>query len=168
MPTFETTEAVCFAEKREIWRSHGPVNGWRHCADRYVLAKLGAMSVDKVGSAAVYEVLRPIAPAGSVPGQIASPWLENHVAIRRRGRKQAQCSKTERAQKLIPYAVLRNSRGAGGADASTGEDAQSQVRRQLGRLITRLWALTSTSTRVDCSAHSVARSVRTRMHPAAG
>ena len=32
--------------------------------DRYVLAKLGAMPVDKVGSAAVYEVLRPIALAG--------------------------------------------------------------------------------------------------------
>jgi len=65
VPTFETTEAVCFAEKREIWRSHGPVNDWRHSADRYVLAKLGAMSVDKVGNAAVYEVLRPIAPAGT-------------------------------------------------------------------------------------------------------
>ena len=32
--------------------------------DRYVRPKLGAMPVDKVGSAAVYEVLRPVALAG--------------------------------------------------------------------------------------------------------
>ena len=33
-----------------------------------------------------------------------------------------------------------------------GEDAHAHVRRQRGRLITRLWALTSISTRVDSSA----------------
>ena len=64
MPTFETAEAVCFVEKREIWRSHGPANGWRRAMGRYVPPKLGATPVDKVGSAAVYEVLRPIALAG--------------------------------------------------------------------------------------------------------
>ena len=64
VPTFEKAEAVCFAEKREIWRSHGPANGWRRAMDHYVLPRIGAMPVDKVGSAAVYEVLRPIALAG--------------------------------------------------------------------------------------------------------
>ena len=64
VPTFEKAEAVCFAEKRETWRSDGPANGWRRAMDRYVLPKIGGMLVDKVGSAAVYEVLRPIALAG--------------------------------------------------------------------------------------------------------
>jgi len=64
VPTFETAEVVCFAEKREIWRSDGPRKAWRRAMDRYVLPKIGAMPVDKVGSAAVYEVLRPIALAG--------------------------------------------------------------------------------------------------------
>ena len=64
MPTFEKAEAVCFAEKHEIWRSHDPENGRRRAMDRYVLPRIGAMPVDKVGSAAVYEVLRPIASAG--------------------------------------------------------------------------------------------------------
>ena len=64
VPTFEKAEAVCFAEKREVWSSHAPAQHWRSVMDRYVLAKLGAMPVDKVGSAAVYEVLRPIALAG--------------------------------------------------------------------------------------------------------
>ena len=39
-----------------------------------------------------------------------------------------------------------------GADTSMGDDAHSQVRRQRGRRITRLWALTSIPTRVDSSA----------------
>jgi len=64
VPTFEKAEAVCFAEKHEIWRSHDPENGRRRAMDRYVLPRIGAMPVDKVGSAAVYEVLRPIASAG--------------------------------------------------------------------------------------------------------
>ena len=64
VPTFEKAEAVCFAEKREVWRSHAPAQHWRSVMDRYVVAKFGAMPVDKVGSAAVYEVLRPIARAG--------------------------------------------------------------------------------------------------------
>ena len=64
VPTFEKAEAVCFAEKREVWRSDGPEKAWRRAMDRYVLPKIGAMPVDKVGSAAVYEVLRPIALAG--------------------------------------------------------------------------------------------------------
>ena len=64
MPTFEKAEAVCFGEKRETWRSDNPEKAWRRAVDRYVLPKLGAMPVDEVGSAAVYEVLRPIALAG--------------------------------------------------------------------------------------------------------
>ena len=64
VPTFEKTEAVCFAEMGETWRSHGPAKNWRSAMDRYVLPKLGTMPVDKVGSAAVYEVLRAIAVAG--------------------------------------------------------------------------------------------------------
>ena len=64
VPTFEKAEAVCFAEKREVWGSDAPAKHWRSVMDRYVLPKLGAMPVDKVGSAAVYEVLRPIALAG--------------------------------------------------------------------------------------------------------
>ena len=64
VPTFEKAEAVCFAEKHEVWRSDGPKKAWRRAMDRYVLPRMGAMPVDKVGSAAVYEVLRPIALAG--------------------------------------------------------------------------------------------------------
>jgi len=64
MPTFEKAGAVCFAEKRETWRSGSPAHNWRSAMDRYVLPKIGAMAVDKVGGAAVYEVLRPIALAG--------------------------------------------------------------------------------------------------------
>ena len=64
MPTFEKAEAVCFAEKRETRRSDGRAKGWRRAMNRYVLPKIGAMPVDRVGSAAVYEVLRPIALAG--------------------------------------------------------------------------------------------------------
>ena len=52
VPTFEKAEAVCFAEKREIWRSDGPENGWRRAMDRYVLPSIGTMPTDKVGSAA--------------------------------------------------------------------------------------------------------------------
>ena len=64
MPTFAKAEAACFAEKREVWRTDGAQH-WRGPMDRYVLPKLGAMPVDKVGSAAVYEVLRPLALAGT-------------------------------------------------------------------------------------------------------
>ena len=60
VPTFEKAETVCFAEKRVVWRSDGPAKNWRSPMDRYVLPKLGAMPVNKVGSAAVHEVLRPI------------------------------------------------------------------------------------------------------------
>ena len=63
VPTFAKAEAACFAERREVWRTGGAQH-WRGPMDRYVLPKLGAMPVDKVGSAAVYEVLRPIALAG--------------------------------------------------------------------------------------------------------
>ena len=64
MPTFEEVETVCFAEKKEAWRSDGPEHNWRSTLDRYVLLKIGGIPVDKVDSAAVYEVLRPIALAG--------------------------------------------------------------------------------------------------------
>ena len=64
VPRFESAEAVCFAERRETWRSDSPTLNWRSAMDRYVLPKIGGMPVDKVGSAAVYEVLRPIALAG--------------------------------------------------------------------------------------------------------
>ena len=63
VPTFEKAETVCFAEKRVVWRADGPAKNWRSPMDRYVLPKLGAMPVDKVGSAVVHEVhevLRPI------------------------------------------------------------------------------------------------------------
>ena len=64
VPTFEKAEAACFAEKRDTWRSDSPAHNWRSSVDRYVLPKIGGMPVDKVGSAAVYEVLRPIALDG--------------------------------------------------------------------------------------------------------
>ena len=64
VPTFEKAEAVCFAEKRETWRSGSPAHNWRSVMDRHVLPKIGGMPVDKVGSAAVYEVLRPVALSG--------------------------------------------------------------------------------------------------------
>ena len=58
MPTFEKAEAGCFAEKHDIWRSHDPANGRRRAMDRYVLSRIGAMPVDKVGSATVLEWAR--------------------------------------------------------------------------------------------------------------
>ena len=64
VPTFERAEAICFDEKQETWRSGSPAHNWRSAMDRYVLPKIGGMPVDKVGSAAVYELLRPIALAG--------------------------------------------------------------------------------------------------------
>ena len=64
VPTFEKAEAICFAEKRDAWRSASPAHNWRSAMDRYVLPRIGGMPVDKVGSAAVYDVLRPIALAG--------------------------------------------------------------------------------------------------------
>ena len=51
-----------------------------------------------------------------------------------------------------PVGRVGEQSGHGGADTSTGDDAQSHVRRQRGRRITRLWALTSISIRVDSSA----------------
>ena len=62
--TFEKAEAICFAEKRDTWRSDSAALNWRSAVDRYVLPRIGGMPVDKVGSAAVYDVLRPIALAG--------------------------------------------------------------------------------------------------------
>ena len=64
VPTFEKAEKICFEEKRDTWRSKSPVLNWRSAVDRNVLPKIGGMPVDKVGSAAVYEVLHPIALAG--------------------------------------------------------------------------------------------------------
>ena len=64
VPTFGKAEAICFAEKRDTWRSASPAHNWRSAMDRYVLPRIGGMPVDKVGSAAVYDVLRPIALAG--------------------------------------------------------------------------------------------------------
>ena len=64
VPTFEKAEKICFAEKRDTWRSKSPANNWRSAMDRYVLPRFGGMPVDRVGSAAIYEVLRPIALAG--------------------------------------------------------------------------------------------------------
>jgi len=42
-----------------------------------------------------------------------------------------------------------NSRGTGGADTSSGDDAQSQPRRQRGRTILRVCALTAISITVE-------------------
>ena len=64
VPTFEKAEAICFAEKRDTWRSDSPAHNWRPAVYRYVLSRIGGMPVDKVGSAAVYDVLRLIALAG--------------------------------------------------------------------------------------------------------
>ena len=64
VPTFATAEKACFAEKLETWRTKSPARNWRVVVDKYVLPKLGGVPVDKVGTAAVYEVLRPMALAG--------------------------------------------------------------------------------------------------------
>ena len=64
VPTFEKAEAIRFAEKRDTWRSDSPAHNWRSAMDRYVLPRIAGMPVDKVGSAAVYDVLRPIALSG--------------------------------------------------------------------------------------------------------
>ncbi|MDE0450804.1 MAG: integrase arm-type DNA-binding domain-containing protein [Gammaproteobacteria bacterium] len=64
VPTFAKAEEGCFKEKLETWRTKSPARSWRMAVDRYVLPKLGGMPVDQVGSAAVYEILRPIALSG--------------------------------------------------------------------------------------------------------
>ena len=64
MPTFAKAEEACFEEKRETWRTKSPERNWRRVVDRHVLPKLGGMPVDQVGTAAVYEVLRPVALSG--------------------------------------------------------------------------------------------------------
>ena len=64
VPTFATAEEACFAEKLETWRTTSPARNWRVAVEKYVLPKLGGMPVDKIGTAAVYEVLRPMALAG--------------------------------------------------------------------------------------------------------
>ena len=63
-PTFAAAEEACFAEKLETWRTKSPARNWRVAVEKYVLPKLGGMPVDQVGTAAVYEVLRPMALAG--------------------------------------------------------------------------------------------------------
>ena len=64
VPTFAASENACFAEKVETWRTKSPSRNWRVAVEKYVLPKLGGMPVDKIGTAAVYEVLRPMALAG--------------------------------------------------------------------------------------------------------
>ena len=64
VPTFASAEAACFAQRRECWRTESPAKTWRIAMDRHVLPKLGGVAVDQVGSAAVHEVLRPLAVAG--------------------------------------------------------------------------------------------------------
>ena len=64
VPTFAQAEQACFAEKREVWRTGSPARSWRIAMDRHVLPKLGGTPVDQVGTAVVYEALRPLALAG--------------------------------------------------------------------------------------------------------
>ena len=64
VPTFADAEAECFAQKRETWRTDSPAKNWRLAMDKHVLPKIGGVPVDRVGSAAVNEALRPIALAG--------------------------------------------------------------------------------------------------------
>ena len=64
VPTFADAEAECFAHKRDTWRTESPAKNWRMVVDKYVLPKIGGVPVDRVGSAAVNEALRPIALAG--------------------------------------------------------------------------------------------------------
>ena len=64
VPTFAKAEAACFQERLDTWRTPSPARNWRLAMEKYVLPKLGRMPVDKIGTAAVYEVLRPVALAG--------------------------------------------------------------------------------------------------------
>ncbi len=64
VPTFAQAEAACFAERLETWRTDSPARSWRGTVDRHVLPRLGGVPVDQVGTAAVYEVLRPLAVSG--------------------------------------------------------------------------------------------------------
>ena len=64
VPTFAQAEQACFAERREVWRTDSPARSWRIVMDRHLLPKLGGVPVDQVGTAAVYEALRPLALAG--------------------------------------------------------------------------------------------------------
>ena len=81
VPTFEKAEAACFAEKREGWRSDCPANGRRSAMDSDVLGKLGTTPVGKAGrSAAVYEVLRPVAlRACRLLNQVGGP--KHHLTL---------------------------------------------------------------------------------------
>ncbi len=64
VPTFATAEEACFVEKLETWRTKSLARNWQVAVDKYVLPKLGGMPVDRIGTAAVYKVLRPMALAG--------------------------------------------------------------------------------------------------------
>ena len=64
VPTFAKAEAACLKEKLDTWRTPSPARNWRVAMEKHVLPKLGRMPVDKIGTAAVYEVLRPVALAG--------------------------------------------------------------------------------------------------------
>ena len=64
VPSFARAEEACFAEKQETWRTDSPARSWRVVMEKYVLPKLGGMPVDQIGTAAVYEVLRPVALSG--------------------------------------------------------------------------------------------------------
>ncbi len=64
VPTFAQAEQACFAERQEVWRTDSPARSWRTAMDRHVLPKFGGVPVDQVGTAAVYEALRPLALAG--------------------------------------------------------------------------------------------------------
>ncbi len=64
VPTFAAAEEACFAEKLDTWRTKSPARNWRMAVDKHVLPKLGGVRVDRIGTAAVYEVLRLLALAG--------------------------------------------------------------------------------------------------------
>ena len=147
VPTFEKAEAVCFAEKRESWRSHGPEKAWRRAMDRYVLPKIGAMPVDKVGSAAVYEVLRPIALAGCARArargqhatvQMAGAAITAVLEWARIAEFRAEGSPVETVRRRLPkraggpkhYPALRPDFGPGalGGRRGVGADRRDELR----------------------------------------
>jgi len=74
--------------------------------DRYVLPRIGAMPVDKVGSAAVYEVRRPIALAGKhATVQMAGPAITAVLEWARIAEFRAEGSPVETVRRRLPKRV---------------------------------------------------------------
>ena len=70
VPTFGVVASDCFARLAQNWKGGADsktARDWHGRMDQYIAPKLGAVPVDQVGTAAIDDVLRPLAEAGQQP-----------------------------------------------------------------------------------------------------